>query len=126
LAKAISGKVYHFKDNPLRLNSLSVDLVGPDPSYGFDNNNGPSAAPTERFGGPIGLDGAYRVGGRRPFGISAAKGAWLDKTTFVIDLQTLGNDDTAKVSLAYSGKGVDVSFESAGGFRLKLHGEADD
>src|SRR5216684_1582881 len=34
--------------------------------------------------------------------------------------------DAAKVSLAYSGKGVDVSFESAGGFRLRLHGEADD
>jgi CubicO group peptidase (beta-lactamase class C family) len=126
LAKAISGKVYRFKDNALRLNSFSVDLVGPAPSYGYVNYSGPSAAPTERFGGPIGLDGAYRIGGRRPFGSSAAKGVWLDKTTFVIDVQTLGNDDTAKVSLAYSGKGVDVSFESAGGFRLKLHGEADD
>lgn len=126
LAKAISGKVYRFTDNALRLNSFSVDLVGPDPSYGYVNYTEPSAAPTERFGGPIGLDGTYRVGGRRPFGVSAAKAVWLDKTTLVIDVQTLGNDDAAKVSLAYSGKGVDVSVESAGGLRLKLHGEADD
>jgi CubicO group peptidase (beta-lactamase class C family) len=126
LAKAISGKVYHFTDNALRLSSLSVDLVGPNPSYEYVNYASQPGAPTEQFGGPIGLDGAYRIGGRRSFGISAAKGVWLDKTTFVIDLQTLGNDDAAKVSLTYSGKGVEVSFESAGGFKLKLHGEAGD
>ena len=40
--------------------------------------------------------------------------------------QTPGNDDAAKASLTYPGKGVDVSFESAGGFRLKLHGEVGD
>jgi hypothetical protein len=33
---------------------------------------------------------------------------------------------TPRSSLTYSGKGVDVSFEGAGGFRLKLHGEAGD
>ena len=92
----------------------------------YVNQAGRAEEPTGQVGGRVGLDGAYRVGGRRSFGISAGKGIWLDKTTFVIDLQTLGNDDAAKVSLTYSGKGVDPRFESVGGFKLKLHGEAGD
>lgn len=124
LAKAISGKVYRFKDNALRVNSFSLTLTGADPSYQYEARAEPGA-PVERYGGPIGLDGLYKEGGRRLFGPSAAKGAWLDDRTFVLDLQTLGNDDAARVTLAFEGKTVDATFDSEF-LHLKLQGEADD
>ena len=58
---------------------------------------------------------------------ATAKGAWLaDQTTFVVYLQTPGNDDLAKIALTFTGRGVDVSITSMDGFSLVGHGEADD
>lgn len=127
MAKAVSGKTYRFPANTLNLKSIMLRLDEPQPSYEFEVDSGRVSMVAGRFGGPIGFDGHYRVGGRMPYGISAAKGTWLaDGVSFVLELQTLGNDDAARVTHLFREKTVDVSIEGAGGFSLKLEGQAED
>ena len=77
IAKTISGKVFRFADNPLRLDSLTLTLDGPHPSYAYAFKPARPDSAAERFEGPIGIDGLYRTGSPRPEGtIPAAKGGW--------------------------------------------------
>ncbi len=122
IAKSISGKVYHFATNARHLEWLSLNLSGENPSYEYRYD---TDAPTQRFSGPIGLEGLYRIGGQRRFGINAAKGAWLDDKTFAIEHQTLGNDDAGRVILSFEGRGVAVTFEGADG-KSTAYGETAD
>lgn len=128
LAKTISDRTYRFDGNRLNIKSLILKLDDPQPSYEYEIDGGQSFVPAGRYGGPIGFDGHYRVGGRMPFGPSAARGAWLaDGKSLVIDVQTLGNDDAARVTHVFNGKTVDLEFEWAGSSsKLKLQGRADD
>ncbi|MBI2740882.1 MAG: serine hydrolase [Rhodospirillales bacterium] len=127
LAKAVSGKLWRFPDNPLRIKWITLTLDEPQPSYEFELDGRRPGLPGGRFGGPIGFDGQTRVGGRMPYGLSAARGTWLaDGTSLVLEFQTLGNDDAARVTHVFGAKTIEVSFESANGFRAKLQGQADD
>jgi CubicO group peptidase (beta-lactamase class C family) len=123
IAKAISGKVYYFADNSLRLNSISLNLSDPNPSYEYQIKTAGSAGPLEGFGGPIGVDGFFQLGPPTPDGVSAAKGAWIDEKTFVGQIETLGGDDARKVVLTFEGTGVELSIEGPDGFITLLHGE---
>jgi CubicO group peptidase (beta-lactamase class C family) len=123
LAGLVSRKVYRFTDNALHLEWLSLNLTGANPTYEYRYT---TDAPGERFRGPIGLDGLYQIGGRRRFGVNAAKGTWLDERTFVIDAQTLGNADAVEITLKFEGRGIDLSVEEADGFRSAAHGETTD
>ncbi len=83
--------------------------------------------PAGWYGGPIGFDGYYLIGGRMPYGLSAARGVWLsDGKSLVVDIQTPGNDDAARLTHVFDGKTVDVNLETAGGFKLRLQGSADE
>jgi CubicO group peptidase (beta-lactamase class C family) len=126
LAKTISGKVWRFPDNPMNIKSITYDLDGPDPSYSYELRRPPPGVTAARFGGPIGFDGHYRVGGRMLYGPSASRGAWqADGKTLVFETQTLGNDDAIRATHVFTDRTVDVTFESAGGFKLEsLRGEA--
>jgi len=126
IAKAISGKVYYFPDNSLQLYSFSLNLSDPNPSYEYQVNTRRAAAPLERFAGPIGVDGLFRLGVPTTHGISAAKGAWIDEKTFVGQLQTLGNDDAREVVLTFEGRDLNLSIESEDGFIRLLHGQSND
>ena len=127
LAKTISGKRYRFPENGLHLRSVSLDLTDPEPAYDYEQAGSTAGAAPRHYGGPIGLDGTWRVGGKREFGPSAAKGTWLPGgTAFVLDVQTPGNDDLARVTLTFSGKNVEVHIESADGYVARLRGEAED
>ena len=127
LIKAVSGKTWRFGANAARLKSLILKLDDPQPSYEFEIDLGPPMVPPGPFGGPIGFDGHFRVGGRTPSGLSAARGAWsADGTSLVIEVQSPGNDDLARVTLVFGDKTVDVSADYAGGFKTKLQGRADD
>jgi hypothetical protein len=126
IAKVISGKVYYFADNNLQLNSISLNLSDPNPSYEYQVKTGRSTEPLGRFAGPIGVDGVFRLGLPTSHGISAAKGAWIDEKTFVLQTQTLGNDDPRKVLLTFEGRNVDLNIEGADGFIRLLHGETND
>jgi CubicO group peptidase (beta-lactamase class C family) len=128
MAKAVSGKTWRFATgNAARVKSITFRLDDPVPSFEYELDNVPSGAPAGPYGGPIGFDGHYRTGGRMPYGPGAARGAWsADGKSLVLEVQTPGNDDAARVTLVFGDKTVEVSFESAGGFKVKLEGRADD
>jgi CubicO group peptidase (beta-lactamase class C family) len=123
IAKVISTKVYYFADNNLQLNSISLNLSDPNPSYEYQVKTGRSTAPLGRFAGPIGVDGVFRLGPPTSQGVRAAKGAWIDEKTFVLQIQTLGNDDARKMVLTFEGMSVDLNIDGADGFITLLHGE---
>ena len=127
LVKAVSGKTWRFTGGLARLKSLTLKLDDPQPSYEYELDLGPPMVPPGPFGGPIGFDGQFRVGGRTPVGLSAARGAWsADGTSLVLEVQTLGGDDVARVTLVFGDRTVELSADYAGGFRLKLQGRTDD
>jgi CubicO group peptidase (beta-lactamase class C family) len=127
LIKAVSGKTWRFSGSPARLKSLTLRLEDPQPSYEYELEIGPPMVPPGPFGGPIGFDGRFRVGGRTPVGLSAARGTWsADGTSLVLEVQTLGNDDVARVTLVFGDRTVELSADYAGGFKVKLEGRADD
>jgi CubicO group peptidase (beta-lactamase class C family) len=126
IAKTISGKTWRFDPNDLRVKWLAFKLDGAEPSFEYESEGGP-ATPAARFGGPIGFDGYYRVGGRQRYGLSAARARWLaDGKTLVLETQTLGNDDAARVTLEFNDKSVEVNFEAAFGYKATLKGRTDD
>ncbi|WP_395712664.1 serine hydrolase domain-containing protein [Reyranella sp.] len=127
LARTISGKVWRFPDNPMNIKSVTYTLDGPDPSYSYDLRRPPPGVTATRFGGPIGFDGHYRVGGRMLHGPSASRGAWQDDgKTLVIETQTLGNDDVVRATHVFTERTVDLTFETATGFEARLRGEAEE
>jgi len=117
LASAISGKVYRLQPNRLRLGSFTFTFENGAATYAFEVNG-------QRYGGPIGLDGLYGVGGRRPYGKSAAKGRWLDDKTFQVESLTLGNDDASIGTFTFEGKNFSGRLETLDGFKIDLKGEA--
>ena len=127
LVKAVSGKTWRFTGSPARLKSLTLKLDDPQPSYEYELELGPPMVPPGPFGGPIGFDGRFRVGGRTPVGLSAARGAWsADGTSLVLELQSLGGDDVVRVTLVFGDRTVELNAAYAGGFKVKLEGRADD
>lgn len=127
MAKAVSGKSWRFAANPMRIRSYTLKLDDPQPFYELELDLGPSAASVGRFGGPIGFDGRFAVGGRMPNGPSAARGVWsADGKSLVLEVQTLGNDDVARVTHVFGDKTVDLSIEWTNGFRANAQGRAED
>ena len=132
LAKTISGRTYKLEPNLLNVTSLTLKFDGPpgsaQGSFEIEVGDRQKAIPPGRYGGPVGLDGHYRIGGRMPFGPSAARGAWLaDGTTLVTEVQTLGNDDANRLTHAFSGNTIELDIEWGSGFpRMKLRGQAAD
>lgn len=127
LAKTISGKAWRFPENPMGIKSVTYTLDGPDPSYSYDLWRQPPGVTTTRFGGPIGFDGHYRIGGRMLYGPSACRGAWQDDgKTLVFETQTLGNDDVVRATHVFTDRTVDITFETATGFEVRLRGQADE
>lgn len=95
-AASISGKVYRFLPNPIKVKSVSLMLSDPQPRYDIEFYPLETTKPTPGFVGPIGLDGKYRQGeptyifwlGVRA--VNAVKGIWLDDHTFQMNRQILG------------------------------------
>jgi CubicO group peptidase (beta-lactamase class C family) len=119
LAAAISGKVYRLQPNPLRFRSFSLTFDKDDAAYAYEFDG-------QRFGGPIGLDGLYGIGGRRLYGQSAAKGRWLDDKTFQLEVQTLGNDDAGTLTFTFDDKSLTVRLNALIGYKADFRGEAED
>ncbi|HET6223574.1 MAG TPA: hypothetical protein VFE11_15480, partial [Dongiaceae bacterium] len=128
MAKTVSGKTWRFGTNDLRVRSITLRLDGAEPSYEYEIDGGPSGLqPAGRFGGPIGFDGNRRVGGRMLYGQSAARGTWsADGASLVMEVQTPGNDDVARVTFAFADKTVEVTYDLAIGFKATLKGRTDD
>jgi hypothetical protein len=119
LAAAISGKVYRLQPNQVRLRSFSLTFDKDAAAYAYEFDG-------QRFGGPIGLDGLYAIGGRRLYGPSAAKGRWLDEKTFQLEFQTLGNDDAGTMTFTFDGKSLNVRLNALIGYKTDFQGEAEE
>jgi CubicO group peptidase (beta-lactamase class C family) len=119
IASTVSGKIYRLQPNMLRLDSISFTFESDTAAYAYDIDG-------KRYGGPVGLDGFYGIGGRRLYGKSAAKGRWLDDKTFQLEMQTLGNDDAAIVPFVFDGTKISGRLETLSGFKVELSGEAEE
>jgi CubicO group peptidase (beta-lactamase class C family) len=123
IAKTVSGKVYRFPANALRLSTVSLNLTGPDPSYAYEL----ATRPAERFHGPIGVDGRYRMGAPDVEGmITAAKGAWSYDQSFVVQFEELGADNLRQAIFSFQAKTVDLIFKPESGSAVELRGETAD
>ena len=61
-----------------------------------------------------------------PYGPSAARGAWsADGTSLVLEVQTLGNDDVARVTHVFGEGTVQTSFDFPSGYWVTMQGQAD-
>jgi len=119
LAPSISGKLYRLQPNMLRLDSFTLTFKDGAASYAYE-------ADRRHFGGPIGLDGLYAIGGRALYGQSAAKGRWVDDKTFQLEVQTVGNDDLGTIAFTFDGKDVAVHGAFLVGFEVDLKGSQDE
>lgn len=117
LAAAISGKVYRLQPNQMRLSTFSLIFENGAARYAYEVGG-------QTFGGPVGLDGLFRVGGHRPYGPSAAKGMWRDDKTFELEVQTPGNDDVGIAILTFDGTSVSGRVAIFGTW-ISLKGDAD-
>jgi CubicO group peptidase (beta-lactamase class C family) len=124
IAKAVSGKLYRFADNPVGVETVTLTLDGPDPSYAYTiRPRQPDEQPL-RFEGPMGLDGRYRTGPPKPDGtIPAAMGAWSYDGTFFVQLEDIGGDDLRKLIFSFKDKSVDVTIIPKLGPSVELHGQ---
>jgi CubicO group peptidase (beta-lactamase class C family) len=125
LAKTISGRSYRLSENDLHVKTFSLNLVDPNPSWEITTAAERLDRPTARFGGSIGLDGAFRKSSA-PYGVNAVKGSWLDDHTFLVERRILGHGEMQRWTLAFDGKTVNVKFESTDGAEVELHGEANE
>ena len=126
MAKAVSGKTWRFARNALRIKSFTFRFDDPVPSFEYELDDGLPGQPAGRFGGPIGLDGHRRVGGRMPYGPSAVRGGWsADGKALVLEVQTLGNDDIARVTHVFGEGTVQTSFDFPSGYWVTMQGQAD-
>jgi CubicO group peptidase (beta-lactamase class C family) len=119
IAASISGKTYKFPDNAMHVRSLTFTLADPQPHYELEIFD-----PTLRFGGPIGLDGLYRKGPPTPFGVSAAKGAWLNEHSFVFDLQYIGSGERRKWTLSLDGERPTLRGKTKDGHDVSVDAES--
>jgi CubicO group peptidase (beta-lactamase class C family) len=125
LAKAVSGKPYRFGPNTFGLKSLVVDLVSPKPFYEalFDRSRVGMA--DLRVGGPLGLEGLFRVDdGGRDGPLRAAKGRWLSETRFQLVSRSLSEGFVTTATMEFRGDQVDVEIEDNHGARGRLQGHS--
>jgi len=105
LSVAISGKVYKFPPNDLRIKSLSLFLGDAWPHYDLETYPRDTTA-SLMFTGPIGFDGQYHNGELVYHGFSdrfegsprvtAAKGIWQGENTLLIRRLELGQGEPAE------------------------------
>jgi CubicO group peptidase (beta-lactamase class C family) len=123
LAKEISGKTYQFADNVLHVRSFTLNFLDSDSSWVITTYPGKAYHPTDRFTGPIGLDGLYRKSPPALYGINAARGRWINEHTFEMERRILGHGETQIWALTFEGDKVTVNFEDTDGVKAELHGE---
>jgi hypothetical protein len=122
-AKSVSGKTYELATNALHVKTLTLRLTEPRPSWEYTIDNGEDHAVT-RLGGLIGLDGRFRKNPPSSYGIDAAKGRWIDDSTFEVERRILGHGETEVWVLRFQGDEIDASYEATDGFKTEIYGRA--
>jgi CubicO group peptidase (beta-lactamase class C family) len=126
LANTISGRSYRFGPNVIGLKSLRLDLVSPVATYEAFFDRSRAGLPNFRIGGPLGLDGYFRVDGNATEQPRAAKGRWLTDTRFQIVSQSLLEGIVTNTTLTFRGDEVDVEVEDNHGVRGRFQGDSKD
>jgi CubicO group peptidase (beta-lactamase class C family) len=126
LARAISGKIYRFSDNELRIRTFLLNFFDADSSWEITTNTGRTDVPIQRFAGLMGLDGIFRKSPPAFYGINAAKGRWINERTFALERRILGHGETQTWTLNFDGNQVTVNFENTDGSKTELRGETTD
>ncbi|MGY3450772.1 serine hydrolase domain-containing protein [Bradyrhizobium sp. USDA 4353] len=128
IAAAISGKTYSFPPGPLGINTIKLDLTGPDPQVTWDIPSRDRAGGTVHLQSPIGLDGLYRKTAPphpwQPFTYRAMKGSWADATTFMIDAQFIGQGEERNWRLSFDGDKVTFRTKGRYGKDVAVEGHA--
>jgi CubicO group peptidase (beta-lactamase class C family) len=123
LARAISGKIYRFSDNELRIRTFLLNFFDSDSSWEITTSTGRADVPIQRFSGLMGLDGVSRKSPPAFYGINAAKGRWLHDHTFALERRILGHGETQTWTLSFEGNKVTVGLETTDGDKRELRGE---
>jgi CubicO group peptidase (beta-lactamase class C family) len=121
LAKEISGKSYEFDDNALRLKTLTLNLIGPNPTWSVSRETSATDKTIKTRSGPLGLNGVYPESPSQE-GIPIAKGQWLSETSFEVQSRVLGRGDAYRWVFEFRGPAVDLHFEDNAGFTAEAHG----
>jgi CubicO group peptidase (beta-lactamase class C family) len=121
LAQQISGKSFDFDDNALRLRTLSLNLIGPSPTWSLSREKSATDKTVKTLNGLIGLDGVYPASPSEG-GVPLAKGRWLGETTFEIQSRVLGDGAIDTWTIEFQGAAVDLHFEDNEGNTAEAHG----
>jgi len=126
LAAIISGKSYRFGINGFGLKSLRLDLVAPTPAYEALFDRSRVGLPDLRVGGPLGLDGYFRVNDAEAGLLRAAKGRWLSDASFQIVSRSILEGVVTTAKLTFQDDQVDVEIEDNRGVRGHFQGDSKD
>jgi len=121
LAQQISGKSFDFDDNALRLISLSLNLIGPNPTWFESFEESATDKTVKTRSGPIGLNGVFPEGPSQE-GKFIVKGRWLSGTSFEAQSRVLGHGAIDKWVFEFHGGAVDLHFEDNEGNTAEVHG----
>jgi CubicO group peptidase (beta-lactamase class C family) len=121
LAQQISGKSFDFDDNARRLKTLSLNLIGPNPTWSESFENSATDKTVETRSGPIGLNGVFPEGPSQE-GKFIVKGRWLSDTSFEAQSRVLGHGAIDKWVFEFQGAAVDLHFEDNEGNTAEVHG----
>jgi hypothetical protein len=108
------------------LKSLRLDLVSPVATYEAFFDRSRAGLPNFRIGGPLGLDGYFRVDENATEQPRAAKGRWLTDTRFQIVSQSILEGIVTNTTLTFQSDQVDVEVEDNHGVRGRFQGESKD
>jgi CubicO group peptidase (beta-lactamase class C family) len=104
LAKVISGRTYVLNANPIGIKSLSLSFPGGAEALIRlklrDRTDGPR---------PAGLDNVPRISPNGRFGLPVAvRGAWESDSIFTLDYDEVGNINSYRIRLTFSGRRVNA------------------
>ena len=125
-AASIARKVYGFPPNLLNVKSMSLILSDPQPSYDAEIYTSDTTRPAPRLTGPIGLDRRYQKGEPTYIqwlgidAVYAAKGAWLDDHTFVMNWLILGLGPVQRWTFTFEGDRLNVRVALPSGSEISI------
>jgi hypothetical protein len=103
-----------------------LDLTATAPRYELTLDSGGPGAPARRVGGPIGLDGAFRLAEQGAETLLAVKGSWLDDSRFRVVSRSVLEGIVSAYTLAFRGDELELEFEDNRGQRGRAQGVASD
>ena len=124
LARTVSGKSYRFQSNALGMKAFVLDLVSSKPGYELSIDGSMRGMPDLRLRAALGLDGFFRSDEKNSDQLVAAKGRWLDESSFEIVSHALSEGIVTTSTLRFHGDEVDVDIKDNRGVRGRLVGSS--